>query len=241
MDRNKIGKYLQYAIGEIILVVIGILIALQINNWNEKQKELALENTYYCRILDDFKLDKQLIEQSYVQVNQKIKLGKQLILDMHRGNKTKHALLNDWIKVLRLEVYVPRKIAFEDLTSSGNLKLLEYLPLKNSLAQYYANLENILKQMNQNRDELVRRSYPDYPADFGLQEVDYLKTSLGDEIIELLPNEDWIHHKDHESFRKFQNDLIFTLAMYERHKHHLDRISEEMELPYRLLEVKCNK
>ena len=36
---NKTGKYLKYAIGEIALVVIGILIALQINNWNETQKQ----------------------------------------------------------------------------------------------------------------------------------------------------------------------------------------------------------
>jgi hypothetical protein len=38
MEKNKTGKYFKYAIGEIVLVVIGILIALQINNWNEKSK-----------------------------------------------------------------------------------------------------------------------------------------------------------------------------------------------------------
>ncbi|KAA3625414.1 MAG: hypothetical protein DWP94_00760 [Flavobacterium sp.] len=38
MDKNKTGKYLKYAIGEIVLVVIGILIALSINNWNENRK-----------------------------------------------------------------------------------------------------------------------------------------------------------------------------------------------------------
>ena len=38
MEKNKTGKYFKYAIGEIILVVIGILIALQINDWNEKRK-----------------------------------------------------------------------------------------------------------------------------------------------------------------------------------------------------------
>ena len=37
MEKNKTGKYLKYAIGEIVLVVIGILIALQINNWNENR------------------------------------------------------------------------------------------------------------------------------------------------------------------------------------------------------------
>ena len=39
---NKVTAYLRYAIGEIILVVIGILIALQINNWNERRKKAAL-------------------------------------------------------------------------------------------------------------------------------------------------------------------------------------------------------
>ncbi|MGS2727548.1 DUF6090 family protein [Psychroserpens sp. BH13MA-6] len=43
LSEGKTGKYLKYAIGEIILVVIGILIALQINNWNENQKENKLE------------------------------------------------------------------------------------------------------------------------------------------------------------------------------------------------------
>ncbi len=38
METGKTGKYFKYAIGEIILVVIGILIALQINNWNENRK-----------------------------------------------------------------------------------------------------------------------------------------------------------------------------------------------------------
>jgi hypothetical protein len=38
MEQNKTGKYLKYAIGEIVLVVIGILVALSINNWNEREK-----------------------------------------------------------------------------------------------------------------------------------------------------------------------------------------------------------
>ena len=40
---NKTGKYFKYAIGEIVLVVIGILIALQINNWNENRKLKLIE------------------------------------------------------------------------------------------------------------------------------------------------------------------------------------------------------
>jgi hypothetical protein len=39
MEKNKTGKYLKYAIGEIILVIIGILIAIQMNTWNEGNKQ----------------------------------------------------------------------------------------------------------------------------------------------------------------------------------------------------------
>jgi len=42
IKENRASKYLLYAIGEIVLVVIGILIALSINNWNEKNKDLSI-------------------------------------------------------------------------------------------------------------------------------------------------------------------------------------------------------
>jgi hypothetical protein len=61
LSEGQTGKYLKYAIGEIILVVIGILIALQLNDWNDSQKQLKLENEYYCRLLEDSKLDKEQI------------------------------------------------------------------------------------------------------------------------------------------------------------------------------------
>ena len=57
LTENKFSKYLIYAIGEIILVVIGILIALSINNWNEEKKLRKLERTYLLGILDDLKTD----------------------------------------------------------------------------------------------------------------------------------------------------------------------------------------
>jgi hypothetical protein len=50
---NKTSKYFKYAIGEIILVVIGILIALQINNWNEHRKN----NLWEHQFLKDLKIE----------------------------------------------------------------------------------------------------------------------------------------------------------------------------------------
>ena len=52
-NKKKLGNYFFYALGEIILVVVGILIALQINNWNEEKKERALEQKLLLAIKTD--------------------------------------------------------------------------------------------------------------------------------------------------------------------------------------------
>ena len=61
MDENKIGKYLKYAIGEIILVVLGILIALAINTWNENRKQVNVEQEFIEGIKSDLEQDKSYI------------------------------------------------------------------------------------------------------------------------------------------------------------------------------------
>ena len=57
LAENKFSKYLLYGLGEVILVVIGILIALQINNWNELRKNSENERDLYQRVIKDLKID----------------------------------------------------------------------------------------------------------------------------------------------------------------------------------------
>ena len=59
---------MRYAVGEIVLVVIGILIALSINNWNEDRKEKILKDTYTKQLADNFKKDIIRLEE-YVELN----------------------------------------------------------------------------------------------------------------------------------------------------------------------------
>ncbi len=58
LSENKFSKYLIYAIGEIVLVVIGILIALSINNWNGEKKEAEVEKQYMISLLSDLAKDR---------------------------------------------------------------------------------------------------------------------------------------------------------------------------------------
>ena len=75
----KAGKYLKYAIGEIILVVIGILIALQINNWNENRKEKESLNAIYDLVISDLESDLKTIPEVLKYNNSKSPLLKHII------------------------------------------------------------------------------------------------------------------------------------------------------------------
>ena len=63
LTEGKIGNYIKYAIGETVLVVIGILIALQINNYNEERKLHKLRQDYYKQILVNLKDDNKDVEK----------------------------------------------------------------------------------------------------------------------------------------------------------------------------------
>lgn len=71
LSEGKTTKYFKYAIGEIVLVVIGILIALQINNWNEENKERLVEKQRYQNILNDLVSDEAHIDQMITDLIQK--------------------------------------------------------------------------------------------------------------------------------------------------------------------------
>jgi len=57
------GRYLSYAVGEVILIVIGILVALSINNWNEKRHESKVVHGILTVVVNDIKQDKMEVER----------------------------------------------------------------------------------------------------------------------------------------------------------------------------------
>ena len=64
LEQNRVSKYLLYAFGEIVLVVIGILIALQVNNWNEQRISSKEEKKIIQKLHSDFLTNKEIIEKS---------------------------------------------------------------------------------------------------------------------------------------------------------------------------------
>jgi hypothetical protein len=144
MSGNKTGKYIKYALGEIILVVIGILIALQINNWNENRKDIILEKEYLTRLKSDLVFDQGLLKnytidryeskveslekgKSYNQGNYIIKDILQFLDDIGYGGVFGNVNWN-----LNTNTY-------DELISTGNLRTIKSDSLRNNIISYYEN------------------------------------------------------------------------------------------------------
>lgn len=144
LTENKFSKYMLYAIGEIVLVVVGILIALQINNWNEQQKNDALEADYYCRLLEDVQQDHQqtlaLIQQAENRLNASNQAVRLLL-----EKDTKRIEVGSQIARATKAIYIdfkPNNATFEDL-KSANLNLLKDKEIVKALNNYYNNIESM--------------------------------------------------------------------------------------------------
>ena len=240
LESGATRKYLFYAIGEIALVVIGILIALQVNNWNENRKDKAAEMEYYCKLLDDFELDRINIDKRYKESEHKIAASKKLLIDLNNKNKDKSYIMNTYIQALRTNAYVPSKTTITDLTSSGNLNLLKNDLLKISLIRYYAELDNLLMQLEINRSKSLERAFAyDDDIQVGFQYLDYVKVALGKEIFDILPMNNWHLDSNNKYFRQIQNDLVNFVTNSEREKQHFTQILTSMEHTYSLLHELC--
>ena len=179
---GKTGKYFKYAIGEIVLVVIGILIALQINTAkNEKDKRIE-EITHLENILSDLKQDKS--ELIKIIDRRKSKTESATIMENYYNTKKVDSLnlyYSHWTNVLFWETHNPSLVTFKELINSGKLSTLTNEKVKQLLLQ----IDYKYNQMF----ELRNHMYHDY--------TDYFYKPFGD-IIDyenglkafLEPNED---------------------------------------------------
>jgi len=87
LQQNQVSRYFKYAIGEILLVVIGILIALQINNWNENRKAMKEQRALLTDIITNLKRDSTSIQILVNNRDRLIELHQDLI-DVVNGKKS---------------------------------------------------------------------------------------------------------------------------------------------------------
>ena len=205
---NKTGRYFKYAIGEIVLVVIGILIALQINNWNENRKS----NHFEIKILKEIKASMQLdLERNQDILKERIlpkRAGIQsLIKNMHSTEKVNDSILRkNFNDASRGILFTYDKGAYESLKAKG-LDKISNDSLRNRLIRFYENWlprgKELIKEYNETysqriklRDKVFERSYIEGKAWYVSTQLNTTDLKSNKDLLKLLDIEGDIYRNN---------------------------------------------
>lgn len=147
---SRASKYLKYAIGEIVLVMIGILLALQVNNWNQYRIEEKEEKEILNKLQQDFRNNKIIIQNYIISDKNEMNAGSKL---MSLIGSSREALFEHNLDSLFFETFNSNELAFADNTiksimQSGKLNQLKNKKLTELLYQW-----NTLSEIKSSRIE----------------------------------------------------------------------------------------
>ncbi len=171
---NKTSKYLKYAIGEIVLVVIGILIALQINNWNQKRMLLNEEKVILKNIHTEFLENKIAIKIAFKKNKQVLKASKILLnlVGQKREIIQQHNVDSLFYVTLETGSYRPSENTISDLLQSGKLQLLQNDKLKNLIYNWSSTLQNQKVSFNRVELKIDNELVPYLSKNYSMKDID---------------------------------------------------------------------
>ncbi len=127
---------------ELAVIVIGIYLAFQLENWNEKKKEIALEKKYLEQLLEETRINQDELKADQDARKTQLALMKKLLATANRPVAAD--TLRDGIdQLLMIRLYSPTDAVYQDLTSSGNLGLIKSETIKRILLNYRRSLARV--------------------------------------------------------------------------------------------------
>jgi hypothetical protein len=159
---NKSGKYLKYAIGEIVLVVIGILIALQINNWNELRKQRLEELETLKNIKSDFtntifEFEENNTFRERIISSTKILYG---IMYTKQNNYSKKQLDSIISELFINPTYNGQSETLNILFNSGKINIISNDSIKNALVLWPQQIEDMTEDEIYSSNIVYNSLYP---------------------------------------------------------------------------------
>lgn len=148
MSENKTGKYLKYAIGEIVLVVIGILIALQVSNWNQDRKDRISERKILNNIHRDFLQNKASFDK-VKDINYKNLATLDSIVEMLQEGEITIEKYNRYNKLITGTTYNPYSSTVDAVINSNSLELIQDDELQKYLVSWKDLLADYLESETQ--------------------------------------------------------------------------------------------
>lgn len=178
-DENQLIKYIRYAIGEIVLVVIGILIALQINSWNEGRLARIEEKRILSNLHQEFEKNKILLDACISRNQQALnsmkeimdliaRQGSQGIQGDQENSKFDQLLFNSFEHLN----YFPSQHSLNELIQSGKMQYLRNDRLKSLLYQWSTALDTSLEGFNGVDQKVEQDILPYLTRKYPLKDMD---------------------------------------------------------------------
>lgn len=136
LSKGNIGKYLKYAFGEIVLVVIGILIALQINNLNEFRKERRVEFNTLNEILANLDDDLKNLDLKINETNIFLTHSSKVLEHLQNGTPLTDSLMYHYSALIGHGNFEPTRIAYEKLSTIG-IDIIQNKNLRQAISELY--------------------------------------------------------------------------------------------------------
>lgn len=152
LSENQFSKYLLYAAGEILLVMIGILLALQVNNWNQTKSEKLIAQDYLNNLLIELQSDVNYYQQLKVRVAKTVRQVDELLLGMNstKENYQQEQLIMSLMEIMKSFQFTPKTATYTDMVTSGKMGLIKPAELRQKIITHYNLLEE--KTMHINRE-----------------------------------------------------------------------------------------
>ena len=174
LTENKFSRYILYAIGEILLVVIGILIALQINNWNENKKNRSLEVNYIRGLISDLDYDIRGFSQG-IDAIERHRKSADALLNCFKFNTTlaDSILIDHLSNLVIISRFNHRNTVMDDMKSAGRLNLISSDSIRQRIISYYKLAEGMIDGSERNNDWILNHiiASPDYTGSFDFNSI----------------------------------------------------------------------
>jgi hypothetical protein len=218
MQQNKTSRYFKYAIGEIILVVIGILIALQINNWNENRKLLKLESNLLIDVIANLEANKKMLETGLI-INKKTKDDYEIILNYIENDLPYDSIVKTAFHTIR-NWHSPffTFTAYESLKSKG-LDIINNDNIKQDIAYMYEdNFAYLVNDYDKAEWELSQsvklpllnkyiRNIKKQNGDYNSEPINFNAIKKDDEFINLLSHMAHTRNRGIKHYQRVINDI----------------------------------
>ena len=225
-DENKFFKYSRYAIGEIILVVIGILIALSINNWNEERKERSIEKRMLEELIENLDFNTEILK-NWINANRKNDRSSEIIISALEDKLPHHDSLNNhFAKSLNIrKIGLLSEVGYESLKNVG-LEIIQNKQLKKNIVGLFEGSYQVIKSkldvVTYKNNELMRLQNKRFMRKQGLKFEPFDYDSLFNDLEFLSSlnqsrdNRGWLTNSLEDSLEETQ--LVLQLVIDELNK-----------------------